>query len=113
MTVNNEILELVLKYPELIDELSPGYRKELFVLYYRNNPIENVPQYMKIADAYNKAGLFKVSAISQAIQEIFDLKKDNANMHITYAKRKGLIPKSVKTTHGRGYRQKNYQGIVK
>lgn len=111
MTVNNEILDLVLKYPELIDQFSPGYRKELFILYYKNNPIENVPQYMKVADAYNKAAMFKVSSVSKAIQEIFGLRQDNANMNISYAKKKGLIEQSVKTTHGKGYLQKNYQGI--
>ena len=65
----------------------------------------------KGSDAYNKAAMFKVSSVSKAIQEIFGLKQDNANMNISYAKKKGLIEQSVKTTHGKGYLQKNYQGI--
>lgn len=106
--MNEEVLDLVLKYPNLVDRFDPQYRKELFILYYKRNPLEDVASYIRIADAYNKSKLFKVSSVSQAIQEIFGLRKDNANMQITYAKKKGLIEEGVKTTHGRGYRQKNY-----
>lgn len=106
--MNEEVLNLVLKYPQLLDNFSQKYRRELFVLYYKRNPLEGVPGYVRVADAYNKAKTFKVSSVSLAIQEIFGLKRDNANMQINYAKNKGLIEKKVKTTHSRGYRQKNY-----
>lgn len=106
--MNEEVLDLVLKYPQLLDQFDHNYRKELFVLYYKRNPISDVASYIRVADAYNKAKLFKVSSISLAIQEIFGLRRDNANMQINYAKSKGLIEQGVKTTHGRGYRQKNY-----
>lgn len=106
--MNEEMLNLILRYPELIDELSPSYRKELFVLYHKLNPVTEGASYERVAKVYNTAKDFKVSAIRQAIQEIFGLKKDNASMQITYAKNKGLIAQSLKTTNGKGYRQKNY-----
>lgn len=106
--MNEELLSLVLKYPELIDKLTPSYRKELFVLYCKQNPMEGVASYIKVADAYNKSKMFKVASVSIAIQEILGLKQDNTNMQISYAKKKGLIQKPVKTNHGKGYLQRNY-----
>lgn len=106
--MNEEILNLVLKHPELIDKFTVAYRKELFVLYHKLNPVTEGASYERVATVYNKAKYFKVSAIRQAIQEIFGFKEDNASMQIMYAKKKGLITKSVKTNHAKGYLQKNY-----
>ena len=106
--MNEEVLQLVLKYPELIDKLTVAYRKELLVLYFKLYPVERKASYQRVADVYNKASQFKVTNICKAIQEIFGLKEDNASMQIMYAKKKGLIIKSVKTNHAKGYRQKNY-----
>lgn len=111
--MNEEVITLVLKYPELLDRLDVKFRKELMVQYCKNNPLDSDKSYLRVADAYNKAKLFKVTAVSQAIQEIFDIKKDNANMQISYAKRRGAIAEGIKTTHGRGYMQANYNKITK
>lgn len=106
--MNEEMLNLVLKHPELIDKLTVAYRKELLVLYFRLYPVERKASYERVADVYNKASQFKVTNICKAIQEIFGMKQDNASMQIMYAKKKGLITKSVKTNHAKGYLQKNY-----
>lgn len=114
--MNEEVLSLVLKYPELLDKFSQKYRVELFALYYKLNPPKfNGPKYAQVADIYNTAYKFKVSSVSRAVQTILNIKRDNANMLIGYAKAKNLITESVKTNHGKGYMQRNYvpksQGI--
>lgn len=107
--MNEELLDLVLKYPELMDSLSPSCRKDLFIIYCRREQMEYVPSYVRVADAYNKAKMFKLTSVSKGIQEALGLKKDNTNMQIGYAKDKGLIERSLKTNHGKGYMQKNYK----
>jgi hypothetical protein len=106
--MNEEVLELVLKYPQLLDNFDQQYRKELVVTYYRKNPTLAKSSYEKVAEVYNKAMAFKVGFVRQTVQEVLGLKASNASMQIGYAKRKGLIPHSIKTNHSRGYRQKNY-----
>jgi hypothetical protein len=107
--MNEEVMQLALKYPDLLDKFSEKYRGELFVLYYKLNPIEiKGPKYVQVAHVYNTAHMFKVSSVSRAIQAILDIKRDNANMLIGYAKAKNLIAESIKTNHGKGYLQKNY-----
>jgi hypothetical protein len=107
--MNEEVLKLVLKYPELIDQFSQKYRADLLALYWQLNPSnEDKPRYAQVADIYNMAYQFKVSSISKVIQEALGLKRDNANMMIGYAKAKGLITKGLKTNHSKGYGQKNY-----
>ena len=107
--MNEEVLQLVLKYPELINQFSQKYRADLFALYWKLNPSnEDKPKYAQVADIYNMAYKFKVSSISRAIQQALDIKRDNANMMIGYAKAKGLITQGLKTNHGKGYNQKNY-----
>jgi hypothetical protein len=107
--MNEDVLELVLKHPELIDKFDASYRKDLMVLYCKQNMLDSDKSYLRVADAYNKAKMFKVAAVSQAIQEIFGLNKDNANMQISYAKKRGAIVESVKSNHSRGYMQANYK----
>jgi hypothetical protein len=107
--VNEEVLAVVLKYPELLDKFSQRYRVELFALYYKlNPPAFQGPKYAQVANIYNMASMFKVSSVSRAVQTILDIKRDNANMLIGYAKAKNLITESVKTNHGKGYLQRNY-----
>jgi hypothetical protein len=108
-TMNKDVLELVLKYPELLDKFDAKYRKDLMVLYCKNTMVESDKSYLRVAYAYNQAKRFRVAAVSQAIQEIFGMNKDNANMQITYAKKRGAIKESVKSNHGRGYMQANYK----
>lgn len=104
-----EVLDLVLKYPALLDKFTEKYRGELFVLYFQKHPVDQrLPKYVQVSEIYNQAYKFKVSSISRAIQSILNLKRDNANMLIGYAKAKNLIDKSVKTNHSKGYLQKNY-----
>jgi hypothetical protein len=111
--MNEDVLELVLKYPELLDKFDAKYRKDLMVLYCKNTMVESDKSYLRVAYAYNQAKRFRVAAVSQAIQEIFGMNKDNANMQITYAKKRGAIKESVKSNHGRGYMQANYKKITK
>jgi hypothetical protein len=111
--VIKDLLNLVLKYPELLDQLNVKLRKDLMVFYCKENILDSDKSYLRVADAYNKAKLFKVAAVGQAIQEIFDMSKHNANMQINYAKRAGAITEGVKSTHGRGYMQANYKKITK
>jgi hypothetical protein len=118
ITMNEEVLKLVMKHPDLLDKFTEKYRGELFVLYLSQNPIDKTkPKYAQVADIYNQAYKFKVSSVSRAIQQALDLKRDNANMLIGYAKAKNLITESVKTNHAKGYLQKNYvpksEGIKK
>ncbi len=108
-----DLLTLVLKYPELLDQLNAKLRKDLMVFYCKESILDSDKSYLRVADAYNKAKFFKVAAVSQAIQEIFDMSKHNANMQINYAKRAGVITEGVKSTHGKGYMQANYKKITK
>jgi hypothetical protein len=112
-TMNKDVLELVLKYPELLDKFDAKYRKDLMVLYCKNTMVESDKSYLRVAYAYNQAKRFRVAAVSQAIQEIFGMNKDNANMQINYAKKRGAIKESVKSNHGKGYMQANYKKIPK
>ena len=107
--MNEEVLELTLKYPGLLDQFNQPYRLELLVLYYKLNPIDTLAKkYVQAADIYNMAHKFKVSSVIRAIQMILDVKRDNANMLVQYAKQKSLITKGFKTNHNKGYLQKNY-----
>jgi len=115
--MNEEILELLQKYPELIEKFEHDYRLELFILHCKNNP-PNIYQfkYAQVAEIYKRSEAFKIASISKATQEILNIKKDNATLLAEYAKQKGLLPRR-KTTHSKGYLQKNYipksEGIKK
>ena len=107
--MNEEVLELTLKYPGLVDNLNQAYRVELLVLYYKLNPLDTFSKrYVQAADVYNMAHRLKVSSVIKAIEIILDVRNDNANMLVQYAKHRGLITKGFKTNHNKGYLQKNY-----
>lgn len=107
--MNEEVLELTLKYPGLADNLNQAYRVELLVLYYKLNPLDTFSKrYVQAADVYNMAYRLKVSSVIKAIEMIMGVRNDNANMLVQYAKHKGLTSNKFKTNHNKGYLQKNY-----
>lgn len=107
--MNEEVLQVVLRHPALLNQFSERYRGELFALYYKlNPPVAKGKKYEQVAEIYNQASAFGVTSVSRAVQSILGVKRDNANMLIGYAKAKNLITESVKTNHRKGYLQKNY-----
>mgnify|MGYP000724980200 CR=1 FL=1 len=107
--MNEELMNIALRYPELLDKFNERYRAELFALYIEKNPVDKTKKkYAQAADIYNQAYKFKVTSISRVVQQSLGVSKGNANMLINYAKGKNLISKPIKTTHGKGYLQKNY-----
>ena len=105
--MNEEVLDLVTRYPDLLNKLSDNYRSEILMLDYQRS-LPDGPRYAQVAYIYNRAYTDKLSNVSKVIQAVLGLKEDNAHMMVQYAKRKGLITVSFKTNHDKGYRQKNY-----
>ena len=109
--MHKEVLELIEKHPDLIYNLTKDYRKVLLVEHFKQNPVEEYMYgYRKAALIYNKAAEWGIAEVRKMIQEICGLKEDNAGLQIQYAKNKGLIDRSVKTNHRKGFNQKNYVG---
>lgn len=104
-----ELLPLALKYEELLFQLPLKTRVNLMIEYFKKNPVDSrLPKYVQVAEIYSKAGEFKVTSVLKVIEAVMGMKKDNASMQVTYAKKKGVIEEWVKTTHSKGYLQKNY-----
>lgn len=106
--MNEEVLDLVMKYPELMEKFGHDYRLELFILHCKKNPPSTYQfKYAQVAEIYNRSKAFKISSISKATQEILNIGEHNATLLAEYAKQKGLLPRT-RTTHSKGYLQKNY-----
>ena len=107
--MNKELLAVALKYPELLDQLPLKTRIGIMIEYFRQNPVDSrLPKYVQVAEIYSKAGDFKVTSVLKVIEAVMGMKRDNASMQVTYAKKRGIIEEWVKTTHSKGYMQKNY-----
>lgn len=91
--MDGEALELVLKYPEMMDKFNNDYRVDLFRLYATRLDTEVMNKTQEAAALYNASKDFKLSQSLKVIMEILQVKLSTINRRLHMAREAGLVIK--------------------
>ena len=93
--MDREVLDLVIRYPDLIDHFTAGYREKLLTLWLESSNTTNrdTSKTETTALLYTYAKRFKVSKPQLFLANYLDTKVGTIDRRLFIARQKGLINK--------------------
>ena len=91
--MDRRALELVIKYPEMMDKISNDYRIILYKLYASELDLKGMNKTQEAATLYNMSKDFKLSQSLKVIMDILQVKLSTINRRLHMAREAGLVAK--------------------